>query len=90
MYFNAQAYLNSEEVLGRALEGRRQDVVIASKFGHGQKKHFEPADIEAAVTQSLTRLKTDHIDLYQVRRGDASFMTDHIDLYQVRRGWAHD
>ena len=62
-----QAYLNSEEVLGRALEGhQREDMVIASKMGEGGKPSFSPQDIDAAVTQSLMRLKTDYIDLYQV------------------------
>ena len=61
--------MNSEKVLGKFLEGRRKDVVVATKMGHGAKKHFAPQDIDEAITQSLTRLKTDYIDLYQVRYG---------------------
>ncbi|GAU90130.1 hypothetical protein RvY_02594 [Ramazzottius varieornatus] len=65
----AEAYKNSEVVLGKALEGRRQNAVIASKFGQNHpegKVEYSAMDIENALTQSLTKLNTTYIDLYQV------------------------
>ncbi|MFI2187560.1 aldo/keto reductase [Streptomyces sioyaensis] len=65
----------SEEIVGRALQGRRDEVVLATKF-------FNPMGPDAnqggnsrrwivrAVEDSLRRLGTDHIDLYQVHRPD--------------------
>lgn len=61
----------SEENLAKALGNRRKDVVIASKFGvrvENGKTFYDnsPAWIETALTNSLRRLQTDYIDLYQV------------------------
>jgi aryl-alcohol dehydrogenase-like predicted oxidoreductase len=53
----------SEEVLGRALAGRRDEAVIASKVS-GQ--HLAPEDLPRACEASLRRLGTDRIDLYQI------------------------
>ena len=56
----------SEEYLGRALGNRRDDVVIATKFGNameGQGSGASPAYIRVAVEGSLRRLGTDRIDL---------------------------
>ena len=67
----------SEEIIGEALHGRRDDVVLATKF-------FMPMDdrpnhsggsrkwIMQEVENSLRRLKTDYIDLYQVHRPSAT------------------
>ena len=71
----ADAYGDSEEVVGKALEGRRDDVVLATKFGRpiGQDPNRQGASrrwIVAAVEGSLRRLRTDHIDLYQLHRPD--------------------
>jgi aryl-alcohol dehydrogenase-like predicted oxidoreductase len=65
----------SEEIVGKALKGRRDDVVLATKV------HYRMGDdpnhqgnsrrwIIAAVEHSLRRLQTDHLDLYQVHRPD--------------------
>nr|MDQ3326032.1 aldo/keto reductase [Actinomycetota bacterium] len=63
----------SEEIVGKALKGRRDDVVLATKFHgpmgddpnrRGQSRRW----IMRAVEDSLRRLQTDHIDLYQVHR----------------------
>ena len=59
----------SEEFLGRALAGRRDEVVIATKFGMPLGGEGEggagAAWIERAAEDSLRRLGTDHVDLYQ-------------------------
>ena len=65
----------SEITLGRALGNRRDEVIIADKFGvrAGNGKTFydnSPEYIRQALDASLKRLKTDHIDLYQVHYRD--------------------
>jgi aryl-alcohol dehydrogenase-like predicted oxidoreductase len=67
----------SEEIVGRALAGRRDDVVIATKFGLVSHAGGGPgtvdssaANVRAAVEGSLKRLGTDHIDLYYQHRVD--------------------
>jgi aryl-alcohol dehydrogenase-like predicted oxidoreductase len=65
----------SEEIVGRALAGRRDDVVLATKFGlplgsDPNQRGGSPRWIARAVERSLRRLGTDHIDLYQMHRPD--------------------
>jgi aryl-alcohol dehydrogenase-like predicted oxidoreductase len=63
----------SEEFIGRALGNRRDQVVLATKFGlkiDEQRKGASPAYIRRAVEDSLRRLGTDRIDLYQLHRPD--------------------
>jgi aryl-alcohol dehydrogenase-like predicted oxidoreductase len=67
----------NEELVGRALAGRRDDVVLATKFGlishsRGGVRHVDsdPANIRTAVEGSLHRLGTDRIDLYYQHRVD--------------------
>ena len=65
----------SEEFLGRALAGRRDSVVIATKFGlpiDEARQGAKPAYVRRAVEDSLRRLGTDRIDLYQLHRPDPS------------------
>ena len=69
-------YVN-EELVGRALKDRRDDVVLATKFGlvshAGQgpwNRDSSPANIRTAVEGSLRRLETDRIDLYYQHRVD--------------------
>jgi aryl-alcohol dehydrogenase-like predicted oxidoreductase len=77
-YFDtAESYGNgmSEEYLGRALGGRRAEVVVASKWGHtvslGEgERGGDPAQIRRRLEDSLTRLGTDYIDHYQLHRPD--------------------
>ena len=69
----------SETLMGEALEGRRDQVVLATKFGHAD---FAPAvtggskgsraHVRRAVEDSLRRLRTDWIDLYQLHTPDPS------------------
>jgi aryl-alcohol dehydrogenase-like predicted oxidoreductase len=67
----------SEEIVGRAIAGRRDEVVIATKFGLVSHSGGGPgavdssaANVKAAVEGSLKRLGTDHIDLYYQHRVD--------------------
>ncbi|GAB4051440.1 aldo/keto reductase [Catellatospora paridis] len=69
----------NEELVGRALKGRRDQVVLATKFGlvaHDGRGPWtvdsSPANIRLAVEGSLQRLGTDHIDLYYQHRVDPS------------------
>ncbi|MCV7007168.1 aldo/keto reductase [Mycobacterium gordonae] len=67
-------YLN-EELLARALRGRRDRVVLASKFGmisHTGRNGLDssPANVVTALEGSLQRLQTDYIDLYYQHRLD--------------------
>jgi aryl-alcohol dehydrogenase-like predicted oxidoreductase len=66
-----------EELVGRALKGRRDDVVVATKFGLVSHSgggpgvlDSTPANIRTAVEDSLKRLGTDRIDLYYQHRLD--------------------
>ena len=65
----------SEEIVGQALKGRRDDVVLATKVNgpmgddpnqRGNSRRWIIAEVE----NSLRRLQTDHIDLYQIHRPD--------------------
>jgi aryl-alcohol dehydrogenase-like predicted oxidoreductase len=65
----------SEEILGRSLKGKRQDVVIATKvrgrMGPGANQvGLSRLHIIQAAEESLKRLGTDYIDLYQIHRSD--------------------
>jgi aryl-alcohol dehydrogenase-like predicted oxidoreductase len=65
----------SEEYLGQALRGRRDQVVLATKFGMAvdeKRQGARPDYVLAALDDSLRRLKTDRIDLYQLHRPDAA------------------
>ncbi|MBB3310100.1 aryl-alcohol dehydrogenase-like predicted oxidoreductase [Rhizobium sp. BK196] len=75
----------NEELLGRALRGRRNEVTLATKFGFrlkdgkqvGTERDSRPETIRSAVEGSLKRLATDHIDLiYQHRVDPAVPMED--------------
>jgi aryl-alcohol dehydrogenase-like predicted oxidoreductase len=70
----------SERILAKALKGRRDDVVLATKFfapmpGDGDKRNRHGASrrwIMQAVEDSLRRLETDYIDVYQQHRFDSA------------------
>jgi aryl-alcohol dehydrogenase-like predicted oxidoreductase len=75
----AEAYgpYTNEELVGRAIADRRDEVVLATKFGmlshsRGGERHLDssPENIRTAIEGSLARLKTDHIDLYYQHRVD--------------------
>lgn len=63
----------SEEFMGRALAGKRDQVILATKFGHKvdeQRHGAQPAYVKQACEDSLRRLSTDRIDLYQLHVPD--------------------
>lgn len=81
LFDTADSYGTSEERLGELLSGRRDDVVIATKFGSDVRRRGlsngedwgargSRRYIRRAVESSLRRLRTDWIDLYQLHRPD--------------------
>ena len=74
----------SETMMGVALAGRRDRFVLASKFGNAEAKNPELLDvphgsrryIRASVEGSLRRLRTDHLDLYQMHTPDPETPVD--------------
>jgi len=68
---------HNEELVGRAIAGRRDDVVLATKFGIVRDRRCDPPGLNARPENirgyceaSLTRLGVDHIDLYYLHRVD--------------------
>lgn len=75
----ADIYGDSEVKVGKAIRGRRADVVLATKFGFvqqqiGQQERVDgrPEYVREACERSLRRLETDHIDVYYLHRVDAT------------------
>ena len=68
----------NEKLLGKALKGRRDDVVLATKFGivadpdDPKKRSLDgsPENVRRSIEGSLERLGTDHVDLYYLHRVD--------------------
>jgi aryl-alcohol dehydrogenase-like predicted oxidoreductase len=63
----------SERLIGRFLRGRRDRVVLATKFGHpsgGEDRRAHPDHVHRALDESLERLQTDYVDLYLLHRPD--------------------
>lgn len=64
----------SERIVGRALRGRRDRAVLATKVGFGRvagkPEGLAPARVLAAIDESLARLGTDHVDLYYLHVPD--------------------
>lgn len=66
----------NEELVGRALAGRREEAVLATKVGlyiddnGSMGRNGRPEHIRAGIDASLRRLDTDHVDLYQLHRVD--------------------
>ncbi len=73
----------SERTLAKALDGRRENVIIATKFGVRVEKgktfyDNSPEYIEKALNDSLRRLSTDYIDLYQIHYRDKTTPLDAV------------
>jgi aryl-alcohol dehydrogenase-like predicted oxidoreductase len=75
----ADAYgpFTNEELVGRAISGKRERVVLATKFGivrgprpEDRGVNGRPEYIRKSIEGSLTRLRVDHVDLYQYHRID--------------------
>jgi aryl-alcohol dehydrogenase-like predicted oxidoreductase len=67
----------NEELVGRALEGVRDDAFLATKVGlvvgsDGMTRDGRPEHVREGIDASLHRLRTDHVDLYQLHRVDES------------------
>ncbi len=65
----AECYANSEELIGNAVAGRRDDFYLFSKCGHSSGidlPDWDPKLLEQSIDRSLKRLQTDHIDLMQL------------------------
>src|SRR5918912_4292606 len=67
----------NERLVGRAIEGRREEVVLATKFGNERREdgswvgvNGKPEYVRSACDASLRRLGVDHIDLYYQHRVD--------------------
>jgi myo-inositol catabolism protein IolS len=82
----------AEKLIGRAIQGRREKWILATKFGHRfneafqRDNLFEPAQVQAQLEQSLEALQTDYIDLYQFHSGtDQMFETP--GLWEKLREW---
>jgi aryl-alcohol dehydrogenase-like predicted oxidoreductase len=79
----AEGYGNghSEEVVGLALEKRRQDVVIASKVS---PSHLRASDVRQSIENSLKRLRTEYLDIYYVHWPNADIPV-HETMVEFRR-----
>ena len=91
----------NEELVGRAIAGRRDEVVLATKCGlvvedaaeYVLRRDGRPEHVRAAIDGSLRRLRTDFIDLYQLHRVDPEVpleetwgaMAELVDAGKVRR-----
>lgn len=69
---------HSEELIGNFLKGRRQQAVIVTKGGTNfrlpdRRKDFTPPYLTASLEESLTRLKTDYVDVYLLHVPDAGW-----------------
>jgi aryl-alcohol dehydrogenase-like predicted oxidoreductase len=75
----------SEQLLGKALKGRRQKVVLCTKYGHAdpRKTGFSAAGLRPALEASLRRLQTDHVDLLLLHNPPSDLLdgTKAADLY---------
>ena len=64
---------DSERYIGEILEGRREQVVLATKFGWGDDAgDGSAANVRRSIDESLERLRTDHVDLYYLHKPDPS------------------
>jgi aryl-alcohol dehydrogenase-like predicted oxidoreductase len=75
----------SEQALGQALLGRRQDAVICTKYGHTEPEgvEFSTAGLRPALEASLRRLRTDYVDIFLLHNppDDLLDSTQAADLY---------
>ena len=78
----------SETLIGRAIRGKRDSWIIATKFGHRFHKNFErsqhysASEVRGQLEASLRALRTDHVDLYQFHSGSNTAF-DQPDLWEM-------
>lgn len=78
----AECYVDSEELIGKAVGGRRREVYLFTKCGHPnswEREDWRPASLLASIERSLQRLATDHVDLVQLHS---------CSLAELRKGYA--
>ena len=72
----AECYGNSEELIGKTVGHRRDEIVLATKTGHvstgSSGERWTGRTMSEGIDRSLTKLKTDHVDLVQVHAYDIS------------------
>jgi len=82
----------AERLIGRAIQGRREKWILATKFGHRfmgpfqRDDAFEPTQVQEQLARSLEALQTDYIDLYQFHSGTDP-MFDTPGLWETLRGF---
>ena len=84
LFDTGRAYGCSEEILGKAFQGRRQDVVICTKCAHLYDKdgQLPPASalkkaIDESFGTSLSALQTHYVDVYMVHNADLAALSNH-------------
>ena len=79
-YDTAHAYGDAERILGEAVAPFRDEVVIATKIGmkQGALSSLAPGDIRASCEDSLRRLNTDRIDLFQIHYDDPATPVERV------------
>src|SRR4051794_9084956 len=90
----AECYLGSEELIGRAVAGRREDLYLFTKCGHPEQPgvaDWRPESMLASIERSLRLLKTDRVDLIQLHScsEDALRKGDVIGALQEARRRGH-
>jgi aryl-alcohol dehydrogenase-like predicted oxidoreductase len=90
VFDTAECYVDSEEKLGRALAGRRDQALIFTKCGHAsglEGADWDPAMLARSIDRSLTHLRTDYVDLIQLHSCSADLLRqgDVIDVLRRAR-----
>ena len=83
----------SEELLGRVFQGRRDQILLATKGGNlphsgmHMPQDFSARHLSAALDRSLARLRTDHVDLYQLHSPVLSDLERNAEVIPLLQGW---
>ena len=84
---------HSEELIGECFEGRRHQVVIATKAGitaSFRGYDFSATALRASLEGSLRRLRTDYVDLFQLHNAGADIVTQHPDIEGLLRRFVEE
>ena len=87
---SASAYWTSEERIGKYLSGRRDEYILASKWGEwcdetGSDYNYSPEEFWKFLESSLTKLRTEYIDLYQIHSGPLDVINNPDVMEQMNR-----